>query len=335
MNKLLSPISAHCQTAEPPGFAPVEQNTRWNKLFVSTGLGTNTTTHTEVFDLTHTDAECGAIPAYPIELYGAEMGVIGDEPVMCGGVHFNDVTDKCYAYSHLDQAWYLFGNMFRPRRYYGMLTTTVLSGDEPELWITGGESNPPFVYDSTEVVSSTGIRVGPNLALGVVGHCMVEFKGQVFVIGGLRNGYPFATATDSVFVFHPSNDTFTLHSHLNVARYGTMCGVAKGSDGREQIVVAGGSKTSINLLDSVEIWTDGESAWDIDTTSLPQVLDGGAAVQYGDTFLIVSGSYGTSDRTDAVLQFNPDLKSFEEIFKLARSRAEPAAALVPDNVVPC
>ncbi|TRY78476.1 hypothetical protein TCAL_06819 [Tigriopus californicus] len=297
----------------------------WNKLVVTGGAGNASADHSEAFDLTNVDGQCDRIPLLPVQIYGAELGVMDDVPIICG------VINDCYALKN--GSWSLFTHLDQPRRYYGALVVDRFNGHE-ELWISGGESRPPYIYESTEVVTLEGVRQGPKLARPVLAHCMVEFKGQVFIIGGMSIGFPFNKETDEVYVYDDETDEFILHSRLNHPRLGLMCGVVKNAQGQEQIVVAGGSY-KLNVIGSeVEFLSAGNSSWTIGS-DLPVPLKGAASVQGDGTIFLVGGT-SDSGNSAQIFEFDSQAERFvEHEISLTKARAEPAATLVPDNVVSC
>eukprot|EP00094_Tigriopus_californicus_P007084 TCALIF_06819-PA protein Name:"Protein of unknown function" AED:0.14 eAED:0.14 QI:20/0.5/0.33/1/1/1/3/0/251 len=231
----------------------------WNKLVVTGGAGNASADHSEAFDLTNVDGQCDRIPLLPVQIYGAELGVMDDVPIICGG---------------------------------------------------------------------------PKLARPVLAHCMVEFKGQVFIIGGMSIGFPFNKETDEVYVYDDETDEFILHSRLNHPRLGLMCGVVKNAQGQEQIVVAGGSY-KLNVIGSeVEFLSAGNSSWTIGS-DLPVPLKGAASVQGDGTIFLVGGT-SDSGNSAQIFEFDSQAERFvEHEISLTKARAEPAATLVPDNVVSC
>lgn len=298
---------------------------------VTGGAGNNSADHSEAFDLTNVNGQCDRLPLLPVKIYGAELGVVDNVPVICGGNQLNDVINDCYALK--DKTWSLFTHMSQASRYYGALVVNIFNGQD-ELWISGGESKPPYIYDSTEIVTLEGVRQGPKLARPVLSHCMVEFMGQIFIIGGMSIGFPFNKETNEVYVYDQDNDEFILHSRLNQARFGLMCGVVRNAEGQEQIVVAGGSYNVIEIGSEVEFLTADDDSWTFGS-DLPYPLKGAASVQGNGTVFLVGGTSDTGSSAQ-ILEFDSQSGKFvEQGISLEKARAEPAASLVPDNVFEC
>ena len=70
------------------------------KFLIATGADTNfmPVSTSELIDLSlDDDDQCFNWVDYPLELYGATGGLLGNTPLICGGWSFGQYIDECYS----------------------------------------------------------------------------------------------------------------------------------------------------------------------------------------------------------------------------------------------
>ena len=99
--------------------------------------------------------------------------------VICGGHSTRKIKQKkCYIFDKSNQ-WQLLGHMKTER--VSAASVQVPNG----LWVTGGASNHERWLDTTEIIFLNGTTTeGPKLPNKLNGHCLTEYNGTVYLIGG-------------------------------------------------------------------------------------------------------------------------------------------------------
>ena len=119
---------------------------------------------------------CNNWPDFPIGVYGATGGLIGNTVLICGGYDGSRV-DECYSLT--SQKRPLVTHMSVARDF---AVSIVLNANT--LWVTGGY-NVIFLA-STEYITMTGTMPGPDLPMALGYHAMVAINNTCsMVIGGL------------------------------------------------------------------------------------------------------------------------------------------------------
>lgn len=76
-----------------------------------------------------------------------------------------------------------------------------------------------------------------------------------------------------------------------MARHSLACGIVSNQAGEKELVAAGGRGSVVNV---VEIYSIASDMWTI-VNPLPAKIDNAAAVQYGDSFVMLGGIVGTTN----------------------------------------
>ena len=193
---------------------------------------------------------CNNWPDFPISVWGATGGLIGDTVIICGGrdSDFNYV-DECYSLT--SEKATLVTHMSVGR---GAAASIVINDNT--LWVTGGRDDDGTIA-STEYLTVTGTMPGPDLQMALYSHAMVAINSTCsMVIGGNSNG----DDTASTFFYDHNEGEWINGSSLMQARYAHAAGIITDEvTGEHFVAVIGGYNFGLDLdLNSTEILQDGE-----------------------------------------------------------------------------
>ena len=122
---------------------------------MATGNPNEEATTTELIDLNNPSNVCN-MPSYSIPVEGATGGLIEfDNPMFCGGYYYGEYKSECFIIGkpELDGVFHLS----TPRAF---AASTVISGFNDQLWVTGG------LVEATEVSTSEIIQLKGNTQPG-------------------------------------------------------------------------------------------------------------------------------------------------------------------------
>ena len=215
----------------------------------------------EVIDLNSEDTGCEEVDDFPLQISRAVGALLGDHPVVCGGLDLvtNIVSNKCYKLENTKQ-YTEFATMQKPRFYAGIIP------HEKGLWITGGrdETASGNIWKSTEFILSSGNSIrGPDLPSGLMKHAMSKLNSSTSMI---INEY-------ESWYFDHNTEAFSGGPRLLEYRYGHTAGLIKDSVYTEEkrILVVGGLKSVEWLVSGT--WEQGNSKH-VNTSQniLPKIL---------------------------------------------------------------
>ena len=196
-------------------------------------------------------------PDFPISVYEATGGLIGDSVIICGGWIFipgwgNGYNPVNECYSMTSEKATIVTHMSAGR--FG--AASIVFNDNT-LWVTGGNNGNAVYLASTEYVKMTGTMIGPDLPMALYRHAMVAINGTFsMVIGGrYSNGYSAAT-----FFYDRIEEEWINGPSLMQERYFHAAGIVTDEVTDEHFVaVTGGHDWYVgNTFDSTEILQDGE-----------------------------------------------------------------------------
>ena len=195
--------------------------------------------------------KCNNWPDYPIGVFGATGGLVGNTVIICGGRDTNYVSDECYSLTS-DKAT-LITHMSVRRAYAASIVL-----NDKTLWVTGGGNDDvnPVRLESTEYVEETGTMFGPDLPMILIHHAMVAINSTFsMVIGGYSNNHSFgSTVIASTFFFDHNEDEWINGPSLIQARLSHAAGIVRDEVTEEPFVVVTGGSGSRHS----EILQDGE-----------------------------------------------------------------------------
>ena len=223
----------------------------------------------EVIDLNSEDTGCEEVDDFPLQIRGAVGALLGDHPVVCGGLDLvtNIVSNKCYKLENTKQ-YTEFATMQKPRLDAGIIP------HEKGLWITGGrdETASGNIWKSTEFILSSGNSTrGPDLPSAMSLHVMSKLNSSTSMIIG---SYSFES-----WYFDHNTEEFSDGPSLLEKRDRYTAGLIKDSVYTEEkrILVVGGYNGTVELK-SVEwlvsgTWEQGNSKH-VNTSQniLPKIL---------------------------------------------------------------
>ena len=247
------------------------------KLLVTSGYQTfGFFKETQIIDLDYNSQVCQDGIPYPLEVYGAVGGLVGEKPVVCGGLPENS---DCYI---LDEKWTRITVI--SGRYHAA-SVQLASG----VWITGGNPGPNPPTKSSEIILEDGLSVldGIDLPMPLTGHCIVAINSTTLMLIGGYDGDTFR------------NDTYFLEfglwrkgPDLQIARDTHTCGIIQDTETFEEYLVVAGGSTSYDTLDSVEVLSLKNGKEFFEGLRMPNSLARHNMVRYNDSLLAIGGYDG-------------------------------------------
>jgi hypothetical protein len=203
-------------------------------------------TTSEIADLTVKGGnKCNNWPDFPIGLYGATGGLIGDTVIICGGYDGLFIFDECY--SMTSEKATLVTHMSVGR----YLAASIVLNDNT-LWVTGGSNGGDLA--STDYVKMTGTMPGPDLPMGLYGHAMVAINNTCSMVIGGYSGYVTSAST---FYYDHNEGEWTTGPSFKQGRRWHAAGIVTDEVTDENFVAVTGGDGSSWYLDSTEILQDG------------------------------------------------------------------------------
>ena len=184
---------------------------------------------------------CNNWPDFPISVWGATGGLIGDTVIICGGYDGDGFVDECYSLT--SEKATLVTHM-SVGRYHA--ASTVINDNT--LWVTGGYGSTA----STEYVSVTGTMLGPDLPMALEFHAMVAINSTCSMVIGGEQDYTSA----STFFYDHNEGEWINGPSLMQARAWHAAGIVTDEVTDENYVAVTGGIGS-GYLDSTEILQDG------------------------------------------------------------------------------
>ena len=147
------------------------------KFLIATGEDTNLNpvTTSELIDLSlDDDDQCFNWVDYPLELFGAYGGLLGNTPLICGGETFSQRIDECYSLDGETSKFVTKMSVKRIRAASIVLNETI-------LWIIGGsywdDNDDNWNYlASSEYIRLNGSSPGPDLPMALEDHAMIAIN---------------------------------------------------------------------------------------------------------------------------------------------------------------
>ena len=198
---------------------------------------------------------CNNWPNFPISVFGATGGLIGDTVIICGG----EDSDSNY----VDECHSLTSEKTTPVTHMSVNRTGAASIviNDNTLWVTGDLklfSNDVYytISNSTEYVTLTETMLGPDLPMALGGHALVAINSTCsMVIGGLSD---YSGSSASTFFFDHNEDEWITGPSLIQGRRFHAAGMVTNEESDEHFVAVTGGIGSGDSLDSTEILQDGE-----------------------------------------------------------------------------
>ena len=308
------------------------------KLMIVGGFNDDdgSTNVTEIFDLDDETSICNVPSAYPFEVEYISVGVLGSNPIFCGGYGDSGNPKECFKYTI--QGFKNFAKLTYEADYSA---STVVQIDQQDiLWISGGND---MEDKSQEVYSNGTITEGPRLPERLTNHCVLAInKTTVLVIGGLKNDTGYASKKTFGYNFE-LGQWYNGPDMLN-ERVDHACGVIKNSLNLMVAVIGGYNNNQNGYLDSVEF-----AVLDEDTTStmtwewkygpqFPFKIAFSTAISINSKLYVVGGrreqssSYFTVD-TIIELAENHTWIVLPQKMRVARDGV--AAIILPEDLVTC
>lgn len=255
------------------------------KLLVTSGYQTfGFFKETQIIDLDYDSQVCQDGIPYPLEVYGAVGGLVGEKPVVCGGLPLPENSDTdCYI---LDEKWTRIPAI--SGRYHA---ASVQVGSD--MWITGGNPGPNPPTKSTEIILEDGLVVldGLDLPMPLTGHCIVAINSTTVMLIGGFDGDNFRTDT-YYLELKIGGSMWSKGPDLRIARDTHTCGIIRNTETNEEYLAVAGGSTSSTTLDSVEMLSLKTGKEFFEGPRMPNSLARHNMVEYKDSLLAIGGYDG-------------------------------------------
>jgi hypothetical protein len=239
-----------------------EAVTQFTKVLMTTGWDVGTQ-KIEVFDLSDSTNVCqrsGLVDYHFDEVSWASGGLLNNNiALVCGGYKYSSPDkrlDDCLTIT--DNGVEAAVKLIHPR---SEAASVVFNGDT--LWLTGGSIIGMETTKTTEFVTLTGTRPGPDLPLELEHHCLVTLNDTtVLLIGGEPADLSHSKAT---FYYNTEHQTWTEGPSLITGRFYHGCALFKSHQHgqTDTVIVTGGwnrealATTEFLNLDGSNVWTLG------------------------------------------------------------------------------
>ena len=188
---------------------------------------------------------CNNWPDFPISVFGATGGLIGDTLIICGGTVIGTGFNDCYTLTSEEAT--LFTHMS-----VGRWAAASIVINDNILWVTGGSNGVGLA--SSEYVRMTGVMSGPDLPMARYGHAMVSINRTFsMVIGGNDGSY---SGTSSTFYYDHNEGEWIDGPSLMQARAYHAAGFVTDEVTDEHFLAVTGGYYLVDF-DSTELLQDG------------------------------------------------------------------------------
>ena len=128
--------------------------------------------------------------------------------------------------------------------------------DQSTLWIVGGNNGQQSLSSTEFIKLGQPLVKGPDLPFSISFHSMIQYdEKSIYIVGGIQNGF----LSDKTWIVDPTNE-FQIKEGPSLNKARSSHGCAKMTiNGRILLVVAGGAKNSVEILDPSDnnVWTPG------------------------------------------------------------------------------
>merc|ERR1712198_128835 len=238
----------------------------------------------------------------PLPIPGLEPPVtttINDKLTLCGGSGSSMYSRFCFQYNNGE--WSDFDTLSQPR--YGSASLMINNGTQ--WWITGGKSGR-FDFERTSVIYdilSDTWTDGPDLPLGLFGHCLEEIAEDTFLLfaGNYDSFQTSGSPMRWVYLLEPGATKWReLDGQINIPRYGaSQTCFNHGGD----VMMVGGSP---DVGNTVESYNSRYEFWQIAPRSIPlKYLRYASNVVAPDgNVYILGGDYNLHGASDSILKWD-------------------------------
>ena len=178
-----------------------------------------------------------AVSQFPTIVWSATGGLVGNTPLICGGIHSRVSQKSCYSLKE-DGTWKLESNLNTTRQYAA--NGEVIMNNK--MVIAGG-FNPHKLATIEVVEPNTRPRTLPiRLPVAMLGSCIVPWDTNTFLIigGSDGSGADGLGLRRQTHFINMANNTYTNGPNLLIARSMFACHTMQVND-EDFIIVAGGS----------------------------------------------------------------------------------------------
>jgi hypothetical protein len=276
---------------------------------------------------------------FPFKRRGAIGGLLGANPVVCGG---HPYTDECYIVTR--KKAHLVRKMSTIRN-----DAAIVPMNSTRLWISGG-SNGKYTIASSEFLQLDGTTPGPELPKALQRHVMINLSNKLTIIIGGKDAHT------KTFVYDHQKGEWSNGPEINEARHRHAGGIVTDDTTKEKfVIVSGGIYHGEIGLKSTEIllgdyWLRGKKmiskpiVWTLSLISkfiagpdLPTALSGHSMIPLGLGQVILGGkiynSYQSKIYHMTCSQRDFTVTKMDQELSVARERF--VAIPIPDTISGC
>jgi hypothetical protein len=283
----------------------------------------------EVINLASSASSCKNPPNFPAKVYGAIGGLkFKENPIICGGEHNNDESNKCYSFENNE--WVSSASMNSVR-----VNAAAAQLKDGKLIVTGGFGGSFSSINSAEMLTEEGWESNiPSLPVAIYDHCMVTVNSTtVMAIGGIQDH----RESGKTFYFTFGEESWTEGPELKNKRRWHSCGkIRRNKESQEMSIIVAGGYASYSIWSSVEILDEGSNEWQTGP-ELPFGIRNSQMVEDQNGGVVLIGGY-SSKTLDTLYQLShggQDAVWTKMEQKMNTGRGDHTAFMVPDNIADC
>jgi hypothetical protein len=224
--------------------------------------------------------------------------------LVAGGIDW--ITEEVHAsaevYDHKSGKWSDAGAMHTPRFVHRAIRL-----NDGNVLVTGGLRDYPEKNQVTAEAEIYDAKAGTwrmtapmHVARRAHGAVLLT-DGRVLVAGGSSGGFEASRQLDSVEIFDPKTETWTLVAPLHEARWGPTIDLLQNG----KVLVTGGGISPLGARRSAELFDPQQGTWS-DAGNLSQARSGHRSIQLRDGRVLIVGGWYVNRYLSSCELYSPD-----------------------------